>query len=348
MLRIDNAEDFGLGFNCMTRLYMANYEEEILDNMFQVCKEYLIYFSSRTIVCSLRDLVEDYSWSRSNQAMPENQKERYEKLIAILTKQGISKEREKSRYRDEKKQIMSFIDTVGFQGSIYGKDRNLTNEDVYLWIMANNLNEEVEIKSPSKQEELPIKKKNIPLFYKVCNYMIRYSYGRHTYMPGTCRDFVKDNMDIFTDEALQQILSYLIERNANILEDEPAIYKIDSETWVHMQEELESELLVREYKHIAEEQREVQGEIVTWFEKMLHYYKLSSQKDCRQMYYQIIGVERYVTSAKDNMADVERLIEVIEIAKRTISEKLWYFFEMEEGDKYEKVSEGVYRKRCKK
>lgn len=347
MLRIKSAEDFGLGFNCMTRLYMANYEEEILDDMFQVCKEYLKYFSSRTIVCSLRDLVEDYSWFRSNQAMPENQKERYENLIAILTKQGISKEREKSRYRDEKMQIMSFIDTVGFQGSIYGKDRNLTNEDVYLWIMANNLNEEVEIKSPSKQEELPIKKKNIPLFYKVCNYMIRYSYGRHTYMPGTCRDFVKNNMDIFTDEALQQILSTLTERNANIPEDEPIIYKIDSETWVYMQEELEAELLVRKYNHFAEKQREVQGEIVTWLGKMLNYDKLSSQKDCRQMYYQIIGVERYVTSVKDNMADVERLMEVIEIAKRTITEKLWYFFEMEEGDKYEKVSEGVYRKRCK-
>lgn len=63
----------------------------VLDDMFQVCKEYLKYLSSLTIVCSLRDLVEDYSWSRSNQAMPENQKERYENLIAILTKQGISR-----------------------------------------------------------------------------------------------------------------------------------------------------------------------------------------------------------------------------------------------------------------
>lgn len=73
----------------MARLYMANYEEEILDDMFQVCKEYLKYFSSRTIVCSLRDLVEDYSWSRSNQAMPENQKKRYENLIAILTNEDV-------------------------------------------------------------------------------------------------------------------------------------------------------------------------------------------------------------------------------------------------------------------
>ena len=345
MLRIKNAEDFGLGFNCMTRLYMANHEEEILDDMFQVCKEYLKWFSSRTIVCSLRDLVEDHSWSRTNQVMPENQKERYENLIAILTKQGISKEREKSRYRDEKMQIMSFINTVGFQGSVYGKDRNLTNEDVYLWIVKNHLNEEAEIKSPGKKEELPLKKKNISLFYKVCNYMIRYSYGRHSYMPGTCRDFVKDNMDIFTDEALQQILSYLTERNVHISEDEPAIYKIDSETWIHMQNELEAELLVREYNHLTNKHSEVQGGIMTWLGKLLDYDKLSSQKDCRQMYYQIIGVERYVTSAKDDIVDAERLTEIIETAKGTITEKLWYFFEVEEGDKYEKISEGVYQKR---
>ena len=31
MLKIKKAEDFGLGFNCMTRLYMNGYDEEILD-----------------------------------------------------------------------------------------------------------------------------------------------------------------------------------------------------------------------------------------------------------------------------------------------------------------------------
>ena len=30
MLKIKKAEDFGLGFNCMTRLYMNGYDEEIL------------------------------------------------------------------------------------------------------------------------------------------------------------------------------------------------------------------------------------------------------------------------------------------------------------------------------
>lgn len=42
MLKIKSAEDFGLGFNCMTRLYMNGYDEEILSDMIKVCQEYLI------------------------------------------------------------------------------------------------------------------------------------------------------------------------------------------------------------------------------------------------------------------------------------------------------------------
>ena len=41
MLKIKSAEDFGLGFNCMTRLYMNGYDEEILSDMIKVCQEYL-------------------------------------------------------------------------------------------------------------------------------------------------------------------------------------------------------------------------------------------------------------------------------------------------------------------
>lgn len=63
MLRIKEAEDFGLGFNCMTRLYMDRYDEEILMDMLKVCEEYLKWFSHRTIICSLRDLIREYPFS---------------------------------------------------------------------------------------------------------------------------------------------------------------------------------------------------------------------------------------------------------------------------------------------
>ena len=45
MLRIKESEDFGLGFNCMTRLYMDRYDEDIFMDMIKVCEEYLKWFS---------------------------------------------------------------------------------------------------------------------------------------------------------------------------------------------------------------------------------------------------------------------------------------------------------------
>lgn len=47
-------------------------------------------------------------------------------------------------------------------------------------------------------------------------------------MPSTCRNFVKKNMEIMSDVALTDIVDYLKERNADILEDESTINKIDN------------------------------------------------------------------------------------------------------------------------
>ena len=52
MQKIKNAGDFGLGFNCMTRLYMNGYNEEILHDMIKVCEEYLKYLISA--ICLIR------------------------------------------------------------------------------------------------------------------------------------------------------------------------------------------------------------------------------------------------------------------------------------------------------
>lgn len=51
MFRIKEAEDFGLGFNCMTRFYIDRYDEEILIDMIKVCEEYLKWFSHRREAC---------------------------------------------------------------------------------------------------------------------------------------------------------------------------------------------------------------------------------------------------------------------------------------------------------
>lgn len=253
MLRIKEAEDFGLGFNCMTRLYMDRYDEEILKDMIKLYEEYLKWFSHRTIICSLRDLIREYPFSWNEEPVPEYQVERYEALIKDLIRQAIGKEKQVARYREIREIVNRVADDMGMTNSRWGKEKSFDRDSFLQWVMENDLTAEVAIKEVKEDEMLPLKKKCVPLFYKVCNYMVDYSYGRHTYMPSTCRSFVKVNMEIMSDEALKHIVDYLKERNANISEGESAIDKIDSDNWIYMQEDLEAELLTRQMFYKAQE-----------------------------------------------------------------------------------------------
>lgn len=107
MLKIKSAEDFGLGFNCMTRLYMNGYNEEILSDMIKVCQEYLKWFSHRTIICSLRDLIKEYPFGWNEKPVPKQQAERYETLIKDLIRQAIGKEKQAARYRELEAELLT-------------------------------------------------------------------------------------------------------------------------------------------------------------------------------------------------------------------------------------------------
>ena len=71
---------------------------------------------------------------------------------------------------------------------------------------------------------------------------------------------------------------------------------------------------------------------------------LHAQKDCLHMYHQLMGIERYITSVSDS-ANMQKLLKQLEKDKKVIVEKRWEFFEKEEGHKYEKIGDGVYRKK---
>ena len=311
MLRIKEAEDFGLGFNCTTRLYMDRYDEEILTDMNDLCEEYLKWFSHRTIICSLRDLIRECPFSWNEKPVPKSQIERYEGLIKDLIRQAIGRERQMARYRELWEIVNRVAEDIGVTNSRWGKEKNFNRDTFYQWAIENGLTEEVAIKEVKEDEMLPLKNKYVPLFYKVCNYMIYYSYGRHTYMPSTCRSFVKANMELMSDEALKDIVEYLKKRNADISEEESAIDKIDSDNWIYMQEDLDS---------------------------------LHSQKDCLQMYHQLMGIERYLLAVPEDV-NVKSLLKQMELAKKELGEKRVEFFEKEEGHLYEKIGEGVYQRK---
>lgn len=344
MLKIKNAEDFGLGFNCMTRLYMNEYDEEILNDMIKVCQEYLKWFSHRTIICSLRDLIKEYPFGWNEKPVPEKQKERYESLIKSLVKQAISRKKKKNHYQNERCVINDLADDMGVVSSLWGREKNFDKEAFYHWVMENGLWEDVEIKESKEDDILSLKKRYVPLFYKVCNYMIYYSYGRHTYMPSTCRDFVKTNMEIMSDDALDGIVEYLKKRNADIPANESAFDKVDSDNWIHMQEDLEAELLTRSVFTLAQEKGRNKSELEKLLKEIVDLDSLQTQVDCSYMYYRLMGLERYLTSLQDDV-NMKRILRKLEANKKAILAKSWEYFEKEEGHKYEKIGEGVYRRK---
>lgn len=278
------------------------------------------------------------------EVVPENQTERYETLIKNLISQAVGKEKKDFQDRELRNIVNNVFDEIGVTTSQWGKEKNFNRDTFYQWVIKNNLMEDVVIQEVKKDEILPLKKKCVPLFYKVCNYMIYYSYGRHTYMPSTCRDFVKKNMGLMSDRALKDIVEYLNKRNADIPEDESALNRIDSETWIGMQEELDAELLTRQVFDLAKEKAGNKREIKKLLNELTDFNSMHTQKNCAYMYHQLMGIERYLETMSDDVY-MQRLLKQVEKAMKTITEKRWEFFEKEEGDNYERIGEGVYRRK---
>lgn len=158
MLRIKEAEDFGLGFNFMTRLYMDRYDEEILMDMIELCEEFLKWFSHRTIICSLRDLIREYPLSWNDEPVPKSQAERYGALIKNLIWQAIGKEKRAACCRELQEIINRVADDIGVTNSRWGKEKNFDRDTFYQWVIDNGLTDEVAIKEVKKDEKLPLKK----------------------------------------------------------------------------------------------------------------------------------------------------------------------------------------------
>ena len=174
--------------------------------------------------------------------------------------------------------------------------------------------------------------------------MIYYSYGRHTYMPSTCRSFVKVNMELMSDAALNDIAEYLKKRNAYIPEEESAFDKIDRDNWIYMQEDLETELLTRQMFFTAKEKAGNKRELKKLLNELVDLDSLRTQKDCLHMYHQLMGIERYLLSVPENV-NMKSLLKQLQLDKKAIADKRIEFFEKEEGHMYEKIGEGVYRRK---
>ena len=91
---VQDAEDFGLFFNCLTRRYLWDYDEELLDLIQRIMDRFLPFFSVRTLICSIRDLAEgkDGVFCMCQKEKPKDQEERYLLALMQMVKRYLSME----------------------------------------------------------------------------------------------------------------------------------------------------------------------------------------------------------------------------------------------------------------
>ena len=103
-------------------------------------------------------------------------------------------------------------------------------------------------------------------------------------------------------------------------------------------------MLTRGIFHRADRKEGDVKELKGLLKELMLLDTLHTQKDCLYMYHQLMGIERYLLSVSDDL-NMQKLLKQLEKGKKVIIKKRWEFFEKEEGHKYEKIGDGVYRKK---
>lgn len=198
------SEDFGLGFNCLTRRYKFFYEDVLLELMIRTCDEYLKYFSTRTLLCSLRSLAPNSC--DNDEPVPAWQEERYNKLFKGLFRQYVTLERraEKKKRLFRAAVLNAGID-LGLVKTEYGIPLADSKEKFEYWIERNGLYLPAEVVEHAYDQPIPIKRKYKNDFNEICIQMLEYSLDRRNYMPYTTIGFIIKNADLITTGAWQEI-----------------------------------------------------------------------------------------------------------------------------------------------
>lgn len=336
---IKSAEDFGLAFNCMSRMYMRNYEEKYLEMMVEIIDIYLKYFSSRTIVCSLRDFVEESRWNNKNKTIPNINKEKLDYIVKRLVRQGLMLDKLDSRCADDDERIFQFGQEIYFCNHWAGNSK--FDRNTFLnWVHDNKLNEDLEHKIIIRSDNvsLPLKKTKINILINACMTMLEYSYGRHTYMPSTCVSFIKLNWDILPESFLRKVQDFLQIRNEAISDDAPIIEKIDDETWLLFEEEISMELISRDSYRKA---RDIElSKIEEYILKLDNTKSIKTQRKCKEVIASLDGIKRYVDTADCKVRKDTDL--AYELVHSHLVERLLEIWKREEGHLYTEIAEGVY------
>lgn len=248
--RIRGSEDFGLFFNCLTRRYLWDFDEELLNLMIRTADRYLVYFSKRTLICAIRDLAceKDGIFCRRAEGKPDNQKERYGSLLMCMVRRYLSIEAGESTDGQWKNmKVYELASDGGFIGSFWpGKDCMFPSREAFArWVSDNRLDESDRI-PVWEGEILPIEAEFLPDFCALCLSCVQYAYSRSSYLPSACREFIWKNSALLPDDGLKRIAEEIDSR----LEEEPdcgdTAGKMETSAWKTFSDRLHLELYSRE------------------------------------------------------------------------------------------------------
>lgn len=201
---IYKAEDFGVAFNVLARVYMESADSEILLLMNRVCDRYLPYFSIRTLVCAIRDLQPVAALFPTE--IPEEDQKGYEILLRRLIRYYISR---KAAGKELKGELACILFDLTIVASLtqdkFGEIARFKDvADFSRFVRENKLDESAAFKMVNN-DILPIEPDFYEDFAKVCKYMKNYSVGRITHMPSLAEKY--------TDE--RAILAEIIKSDPN-------------------------------------------------------------------------------------------------------------------------------------
>lgn len=231
-LYINEAEDFGLAFNTMTRMMCRDRNRELLELTKRTLAEYLPYFSPRTLVCAIRDLrPEGDPW---NPEIPEDQKEEYEEILKLLVKQYLTLKNQKP-YSDFQRQnnLRNIANECYLVPGAYDRAWFSSMDDFVKWVEENQLQEPAEYIKDCYDKPIPIRQECLKDFGEVCFWMIKYSIGRLSYMPYATMTFVKANIKLLDQEVMQNMKKCLEANGGN------------DEVWINLIATLNAEIQTR-------------------------------------------------------------------------------------------------------
>ena len=253
--RISDAEDFGVFFNCLTRRYLWDFDPELLQLILRIMDRYLPCFSIRTLICSIRDLAEekDGIWHGSRVTIPEEQVEDYGRILKELVRRYLEIEcrgiTDDSRKEEQIRELVS----DGYFTECYRKKEHWgfpTADAFVAWVKANRL-DEGNGTLLWEEKTLPITADFLPDFYRMCIANIQYSYGRHSYMPSLCQEFIQDHLHLLSDEAVERIIAEVDEslRTRPITDEFGG--REDRKDWERFSAGLKWEMMSREWFYKA-------------------------------------------------------------------------------------------------